>query len=220
MADQMRSLLRNTGVRIVTILLLLQAAAYYGFSKTEYVPDSEPLATFPIAISGWMMVQDSPVEKDVLDVLKADDTLNRTYERSAGLPVNLFVAAFRTQRTGKAPHSPKNCLPGSGWAPSVNDQVLLNLPGEGPREVNRYIVTKGEAKSVVLYWYQSRDRVIASELKAKVFGVADSIRYNRSDTALVRVIAPVPPGREEIANREVVDFATAAFPALRQILPR
>ena len=55
--------------------------------------------------------------------------------------------------------------------------------------VNRYVVEHGEDKSVTLYWYHSHNRVIASEFSAKFWAVADSIRYHRSDTALVRVMA-------------------------------
>ncbi len=44
---------------------------------------------------------------------------------------------------------------------------------------------------MVLYWYQARDRVIASEYSAKIYTVTDAIRYNRSDTSLVRVVVGV-----------------------------
>jgi hypothetical protein len=38
------------------------------------------------------------------------------------------------------------------------------LPGRTePIEVNRYIIQRGDTKSLVLYWYQSRDRAVASE---------------------------------------------------------
>ena len=49
----------------------------------------------------------------------------------------------------------------------------------------------GNEKSVTLYWYQSHNRVIASEYSAKFWLVADAIRYQRSDTAIVKVVVPV-----------------------------
>ena len=52
----------------------------------------------------------------MLDVLRADDTLNRIYRLRAASSY-LFIAYFKTQRYGQSPHSPKNCLPGSGWEP-------------------------------------------------------------------------------------------------------
>jgi len=51
--------------------------------------------------------------------------------------------------------------------------------------VNRYIVSRGDDKAAVLYWYQSRDRVVASEYRAAAFTAWDSLRYNRTDTVLL-----------------------------------
>ena len=41
---------------------------------------------------------------------------------------------------------------------------------------------------LVLYWYQSHGRVIASEYWGKIYMVTDAIRLNRTDAALVRVL--------------------------------
>ena len=44
---------------------------------------------------------------------------------------------------------------------------------------------------MVLYWYQSHGRVVASEYWGRIYTVTDAIRYNRTDAALVRVIVPI-----------------------------
>ena len=130
------------------------------------------------------------------------------------------MAFFKTQRTGKAPHSPKNCLPGSGWEPSRVDFLTVNIPGMSePIEVNQYVIAKGDNKSLVLYWYQSQNRVVASEYKAKMWTVADAIRYNRTDTALVRVIVPIAGNDEAGAQLAAVDFVESFFIPLRRYLP-
>ena len=85
--------------------------------------------------------------------------------------------------------------------------------------MNRYIVSKGDNKSVVLYWYQTQKRVVASEFKAKFLTVADSISQNRTDTALVRVIVPVVGADNASAQAEAVDFVQAFFSPLRAYLP-
>jgi EpsI family protein len=74
-------------------------------------------------------------------------------------------------------------------------------------------------KSLVLYWYQSRDRVVASEYKAKFFVVADAMRYNRTDTALVRVMVPIPDNDEDVANQTAVEFIQKFLGPVRQHLP-
>jgi hypothetical protein len=47
----------------------------------------------------------------------------------------------------------------------------------------------------------------------------DSIRYHRSDTALVRVTVPVPGGDAAAATSLGVAFVKEMFPVLRNYLP-
>jgi EpsI family protein len=166
------------------------------------------------------MVQESFVDKDTQDVLKADDTLNRSYkDASTGVEASLFVAAFQTQRNGKTPHSPKNCLPGAGWTQLSSDNYPIEIGSAAPIVVNRYVIVHGEERELVLYWYQSRDRVVADEFKAKFWVVADAMRLNRTDTALVRVIVPIVNNDEAKATQIGTDFVRSFFSTLRQYLP-
>ena len=101
-----------------------------------------------------------------------------------------------------------------------SDAIARHLGGvSGGIEVQKYIVQKGESKSVVVYWYQSHGRVIASEYTAKVYVVIDAIAKNRTDTSLVKVSTPVLNNdvatAVEVTNRYIADsFATisAALP--------
>jgi EpsI family protein len=147
--------------------------------------------------------------------------LSRLYvDKQAGLAANLFVAFFETQRTGKAPHSPKNCLPGAGYVPSQAGTRDIPIPGQAdPIRVNQYIVSRGQNQSVVFYWYQARSRVIASEYAAKIFTVTDAIRYHRSDTALVRVVVGVSDGNTKKAEDTAVEFVQSFFSPLKNYLP-
>lgn len=213
--------LRSTAARALTVVLLAQVALVYGFQRREVIPVNRPLSETPRQFGSWTMQQEGVVEQEIQDVLKADELLTRSYgsdEQRMG--AHLFVAYFRSQRAGQVPHSPKNCLPGAGWVPSLSDIVHLNVPGRSePIEVNRYVVGKGEQKSLVLYWYQSRDRVVASEYKAKFFVLADALRYNRTDTALVRVVMPVIDNDVQRSQKAAADFVRSFFLPLRQHFP-
>lgn len=205
--------LKRPHTLVVSAILLAQIAVLHGVSRRERTPLSPPLTSVPRAFNGWTMAQEGVVEKEVREVLRADEVLTRTYlspDRSS--LANLFVAYFKTQRTGAAPHSPKNCLPGAGWTPSVSDKLSIPIPGRAePIRVNRYLVSKGDARSLVLYWYQSHGRVIAGEFEAKLFLVADAIRYNRTDTALVRVVLPLAGEDVERTARTATEFVRAMF---------
>lgn len=204
----------------VSLLLVAQAAAYYLIPKAEYAPEAPKMAAFPSELGGWRKVAEYPVEEEVQKVLRADDTLNRSYVSERGVPLNLFMAYFRSQKTGVAPHSPKNCLPGSGWAPLASEIVRVQAAGRSePLEVNRFIVARGTEKTLVLYWYQTAYRVIASEYEAKIWLVIDSLLHRRSDTAIVRVVAPLPEGREGEIDKLTADFISAVFPSVSKQIP-
>lgn len=211
----------SKSVRILSIVLLAQAGAFYGFSRSEKIPTRMPLAEFSLDDTAWKNVEDVQIDQETLDVLKADDILSRVYENKInGRLATLFVAYFDTQRTGKAPHSPKNCLPGAGWVQDQAGMVDIAIPGQTePVHVNRYIVSRGDNKSVVFYWYQSHNRTIASEYSAKFYTIADSIRYNRSDTALVRVVVGVDENNTQRAVDTGIEFIQAFFTPLKHQLP-
>lgn len=213
--------LGNRHALVLSLALVAQALVFYAFSGMEDVPAPRPLAQAPAQFGDWTMASEGVVEQEVRDVLRADDLVSRVYAQSgSGRAASLFVAYFKSQRTGQAPHSPKNCLPGSGWAPSASEAMRIPIVGRAePIQVNRYIVSKGDDKSVVIYWYQTRDRVIASEFEAKFYLVVDSIRYHRSDTALVRVVTPVSNNDEASATEAAVEFVQSFFTPLRQFLP-
>jgi EpsI family protein len=214
--------LRSKYALWLTVLLAVQGGAYYAVaSRPEVTLPMAPLGMFPSSIPGWQAVRDISVDPEVEAVLKADDILNRAYwNPSTNQAVLFFVAYFKTQRTGATPHSPKNCLPGSGFEPVVPPSVI-SIPVAGraePLTANQYIVARGDDKVVVLYWYQSHGRIIANEFAAKFWLVADAMRYRRSDTAVVRVQVNVH-GDDTAAVREAASFVQAVYPALARQLP-
>lgn len=206
----------------LSLFLVAQAVAYYSIPKTERQFATRPLAELPKTLGEWQAVAEYPIESEVQAVLKADDTLNRSYLLPGTVaPVNLFVAFFRSQAAGVAPHSPKNCLPGSGFAPLNAGFVRIPASASGETvEVNRYVVARGEEKTLVLYWYQTPKRIVASEYAAKFWLAADAVRYRRSDTSLVRVLVPIGPVSEEAAEQLAVQFVQAVLPVLNRHLPR
>jgi EpsI family protein len=216
----MPEFMKSTAVRVVTMVLVLHAVLFYTLSHGEAVLLVHPLAEFPTQLADWRMSQQGVLDQQTLDILKADDYLSRDYvSPSSPESVNLYVAFFRTQRTGQTPHSPKNCLPGGGWVPSTSAIVGIPIPGRRePIRVNQYIVSKGPARDVVMYWYQSHGRVVASEYTAKFYVVADALRYNRTDTALVRVVVVVT-GSDDDAVRLAREFIVVSYPPLAQFLP-
>jgi EpsI family protein len=199
----------------------------------DRVPASEPLSMMPNVIDN-KIAHDIPMEDEVLEVLGKGDFLNRLYtpldahagtrqtEAGAGAtyPIGLFIGYFATQRTGQSIHSPQHCLPGAGWTFEESRYTTLNDINGKPFNVGEYIINNGQTRQFVIYWYQSHGRSIANEYRAKAYMLADAIRYNRTDGALVRVITPIAT-TEQIADARdrAVSFTTHMTPYLSQFIP-
>jgi len=210
--------------RFVASVALLATAAIFLQARghNETLPSREPLASLPYQLEDWTGT-DVPLPQDVLDILGPGDFLQRFYQNTAvSQPyVDLFVAYFPSQRAGDTIHSPKHCLPGAGWLPTESSRISISLPAGAPFAANRYVMARGEDRQLVLYWYLAHDRAVASEYWAKFYLVADSIRLNRSDGSLVRVITPLLPGEAvEVAQQRLLSFVGNVVPRLNRYIPR
>jgi len=86
--------------------------------------------------------------------------------------------------------------------------------------VNRYLIANGSNRALVLYWYQGRGRVTASEYAVKWNLLRDQAVRGRSDEALVRIIVPVTAGEgEQEAFQRATRMAQAIAPAVARALP-
>jgi EpsI family protein len=207
---------------IVVALLVAAALFLHALSGQEVIAPREPLASFPRTLGRWTGT-DVPIAQDALEVLGTGDFLLRVYQNAAiSQPyVDLFIAYFASQRTGDTIHSPKHCLPGAGWFPIESSRVTISLPGQSSYPANRYVIAKGDDRQLVLYWYLAHNRAIASEYWAKFYLVADAIRLNRSDGALIRITTPLRSGEDmESAGKRLLSLAADAAPYIDRFIPR
>jgi EpsI family protein len=207
----------------VLFVLFLTTAVYarHAMRPEERLP-RKPLHELSYSVGRWTGREAPRFSDEVLAVLGADDVLNRSYSASREAEISLYVGYYRSQREGDTIHSPMNCLPGAGWLPVAKERATIEIPGRAtPIVVNRFVIRKGVDRQVVLYWYQSHGRVVASEYWSKAYMVYDAVRSHRSDAALVRVISPVLPGEDSTApaERRVTEFIQALFAPLEAHLP-
>lgn len=206
---------------LAAVLLASTAIVLQARNGAEIIPSRPPLGSFPRELQGWNST-DIQLSQDVLDVLGPGDFLLRNYSDPQGAQdVSLFIAYFPSQRAGDTIHSPKNCLPGAGWAPVRSERIRVNVPGHDPFEANRYLIAKGDDRQLVLYWYWAHDRAVASEYAAKFYLVADAIRMRRTDGALIRLSVPLRPGDSEMEGERVLTaWAQSVVPMLNTYIPR
>jgi EpsI family protein len=207
---------KNRRVIFVIGLLIAQAAIYYTISAKELIPDVGPWSSFPAEVNGWKAASDEPLDKDALAELRPDDYLNRNYISAKGAVLNLFVGYFNSRRNGRAPHSPEWCLPGAGWKTVSTQVVSIGLGSGNSLPANEYVVEKGRERQVVVYWYHQGERVLSSEVKAQFYAIPDMILHGRTDTSLVRIIAPVAGGQDEGARDLAFSFARDVLPLIQR----
>jgi len=212
----------SAGLRFVlaAALIVLTAILLQARGRNEVFPPRLPLQSLPLQLGSWTGIE-RPISKDVLDVLGPGEFIVRDYSAPNNLDTNLYIAYFPSQRAGDTIHSPQNCLPGAGWNPDENVRVTLTLPGHAPFPANRYVISKGDEHRLVLYWYWAHDRGVASEYWAKFYLVKDSIRMNRSDGALVRIMTDMSPGETaDAAQQRLLPFTSEIGPLLDNYIPR
>jgi len=203
-------------VAVAGLVLVGGIFATRGFRPKEAAGLQKPLGEFPSAI-GYSHSEDRPFEKQVVKAIGADDYINRVYLGSA-LPVELYIGYYKDQRSGDKIHSPKNCLPGSGWEPVHSTQVQIGSVNGLPVVVNGYLVAQGAKRDMVLYWYQSHGRIAASEFFVKYLLIADGLKNRPTDGAMIRIWTTASDG-EETAQARAVDFAHHVYTKVDEFLP-
>ena len=202
----------SVGFLLVGIFLIYRAP--HGKS----MPLQKDILTFQEQIGPWKGGPHEAFDIKVLDVLRVDDYLNRVYYDAQGAWISLYVGYFRDQIDGETIHSPRNCMPGSGWNFTQSQPITLTAGGEKPIEISatRAVLVNGEERRLAYYWFQSRGRFLTSEYWHKIYLVLDAIWYNRTDGALVRVLAPLPKeGGFEDIEAQVQDFIIRFTPTLQ-----
>lgn len=191
------------------------------FADIEKIPLRQKFNSFPKKIGKWEAINDVPFGDEILDILRVTDYLHRDYIADEKQIINFYIGYFESQRQGQLIHSPKHCLPGSGWRGKRYRKQWVRVEGidSGGISVNKYAVAKGGKKNLVLYWYQSRGRIITNEYIDRIYLIWDAITKHRTDGALVRLIISFDSSDEGEVLRNGIDFIQSVMPILQYYLP-
>ena len=199
-------------------LLLASTINLRWLDHSHPVPARADFDLFPTQLGDWSGKDLSDFSPGTKRVLAADNYLFRDYRNNVtGAQVDLFIVYYRSQRSGDALHSPKNCLPGAGWNPVSSEIVRIPNPAmPGTRfEANHYVIEKDGMQQDVLYWYQAHGRTFASEYLGKIYLAWDGITKGRTDGAMIRITAARTPQ----TFPTLVGFSQEVVPVLPQFLP-
>ena len=204
----------STGLVVLNIVTLL------GLRPVSAKRLRTPLDTVPKTLGEWRGENGFFSDK-TNTMLRSDDSLLRLYMRPDREAVWMYAAFWGRQADGMAAHSPKLCYPGSGWLPIEAGEETILIPHGARKEiqVNRMLFQKGDAKELVLYWYQTGPRVVTSEYVGKFFLVYDSLWNRRSDVTFIRFSVDVHQGNTALAMASVHEMVQHVVPLLDDILP-
>jgi len=205
---------------VALAMLAVTATVTQTINFREQLPLVRPLAEFPMTIGEWQG-KTSALEQKFLDVLHLSDYLQADYVNSQGRSVGVYVGYYESQTKGESTHSPEVCLPGSGWL--FKDSGLTNAP-VGPAgamaEVKRVVMGKNGVQMLMYYWYPQRGRVLSNPFQLKWYTFVDALTKQRTDGALVRLIAIVYENEKpEDAEARLQGFVRQVGPQLNNFLP-
>lgn len=205
---------------VPAIVLGIGALMVLGIRDPRGVDLRESLATLP-ATMGAYSSEDRQLDAEELAANGASSYLLRFFKGSDGAEqFSVYVGYYAHQRNGKTIHSPKNCLPGSGWEPLSAEVRQVQLDGGGSAPVNRYLLAQGGQRALVYYWYQGRGRVAASEYQVKWELLRDAAFKARTEEAMVRIVVPLgDPGQDAAADELATDTVRRLVPTLEGVLP-
>jgi EpsI family protein len=176
------------------------------------VPESlaVPLDRIDSHINGWNEFSEQKLDPRTLSSLDATSYLSRTFQKDS-LQLDLFVAFYAQQRAGESMHSPKLCLPGGGWEIWRQDSSSVSFDGLQVR-VNKYSIQNLGKRLLMFYWYQSKNRIVASEYFGKILLARDAFTTGQTAAAIVRVTLPDVPG----ADLEGTAYVSGLIPEVQR----
>ena len=208
----------NISFRHVLVYLLLGVTAIFLYThETTAVPVNQPLNQIPTSVGNWRMVQEAYFNPEMLAVLRPTDYLYRVYKDPAGNRVTLYLGYHAGGADSGPIHSPKHCLPGSGWFEISEKQQTVSLQ-QGELPVVQAVYQNDDQKEMFFYYFQVKGRVLTSEYALKLAEVVNSLLYNRRDSAFIRISVPFTENRAQAAQAGE-NFVARIHPHIATVLP-
>lgn len=208
----------KTSFRYLIVYLLLGFTAIFIYThETVAVPVNSPLADIPATFGDWTLAQETYFNAQMLAVLQPTDYLYRVYRDSAGNLVTLYLGYHAGGPDSGAIHSPKNCLPGSGWFELSEKKRSIPIE-DGELPLVQAVYQNDDQKEMFLYYFQVKGRVLTDEYSLKLAEIINSMVYNRRDSAFIRISVPFS---EDQAKAALVGerFAALIYPHIVAVLP-
>lgn len=209
--------MRTQGRYLIVYLLLGFAAWFLYTHETIAVPVNKPLTDIPVQLEGWTMAGQSRFSPDVLRQLKPTDYLYRVYKDNEGNKAIIYLGYHSGGPDSGPIHSPKHCLPGSGWFELMQAKSTLQVAGKD-LPVVQAVYQMGDQKELFIYFFQVKGQILTNEYSLKLAEIVNSIVHNRRDSAFIRVSVPFQGDHTDI-QPVAEQFLMQIYPHIAAVLP-
>ena len=201
----------RNGAILTGLLLFAGFMVHVVGNRAMIVPDRLDFATFTFEFDD-LSAREQALSSNMEIALGADDYLIADFvprDDARTPPVNFYAAYLDKLRGDSTWHSPSQCLPGGGWEIATHTIEEVEHPNGSTYAHNRMLIQQDDNRMLVYYWYDQRGRQVADEFIMKYWVLVDSIKRQRSDGAMVRLMTYVGPN-------ESVEEAEARLDGMRR----
>lgn len=192
---------------LIGVVFLVTTAIKYG------QPDSATninFDSFPLEKGDWSGYRDD-IPGYVVDLLHPIDIFSATYTNGTGEQVHLLFDFFSGSG---GPHSPRNCLPGSGWTLLDHESRQIEFDSD-TITVYRFRLGKGDQSYVMDFWYVTPLGETANDFVFKLHELATSLAFLPRHVAFIRIVAARTPAGLAALD----DFERLFVPEIYALLP-
>lgn len=196
---------------------MISTGIYLNLHSDISVPVNKSFSKFPVNNNSWRMISQIFFNEQELKILKPTDYIYRLYADTYDNRVYLYIGYHGGGENVGVIHSPKHCLPGSGWYKMKNNKISLDV-GNKKIYIVKAIYQKSEEKTLFLYWYHVKGDSLTDDYSLRLSMILNSILYRRKDSAFIRVSVPFEIDEEKafsVGTQFIEDF----YPIIREFLP-
>jgi EpsI family protein len=199
----------------ILILVGMFALTAYGLSlaKTaEPQPKLQSLGQTFTSFAGWQTVSDQQMEQQVVEALKLDDYLFRSFNKD-GETLTLYIGYYLSAKKVGAAHDPMVCFPGQGWCLTKQDRPARTETKTGlPVTYSVMIAEREGRKELVAYWFQANEKPLPDTLGQKLSLLQQRVQGKKEDNAFVRITMSLDKRSKDDALRVIDDFIRGFYP--------
>jgi EpsI family protein len=209
-------------IRLSILIIVFSIAALGVRAATNYriasAPQPPSWTSIPYQIGGWRGIDGhfDPIYGDD----PADTSIVRTYQRSDGLPVILYVGFYGHLTEIVQIHSPEICYPAQGWNILPVGKSTTGLYRGREIRAQEILVDKNGDRRLVLWWYNAGDQSFENRIRYFYGLLVLSAFTGRTDGSMVRLEVPIQRADRLEARDRAQAFLNGFLPFLDRSLPR